>query len=154
MAFGRFGLENVDEHLLTDRQLGARLVAIPRSAAAHQLPVGDHTLALAAEVDQDLIGIDADDGALDNIPLLETLHLFSGIVQELGHGRRLRTWFGSSLRLGSHRLICDRLGRGRWLGRRLWGLRRLSGGLCFRSNPLGLLLRVWPPLVPGLPAGR
>ena len=38
-ALGRLGLEDIDEDLIPDRQLRARLVAVARSAAAHQLAV-------------------------------------------------------------------------------------------------------------------
>ena len=75
VSFRRFGLQNVDEDLVADLQVGASLVAIARAAAAHQLTVGNDSLALAAEVDQNLVGVDAHHRALDHVSVLKALDL-------------------------------------------------------------------------------
>src|ERR671919_773347 len=89
VALRRLRLEDVDEDLAADLDLGAGLVAIAAAAAVHELAVADDPLALATEVDEDLVGIDAHHRALDDIAVLEALHLVVGALEQLGHGRRL-----------------------------------------------------------------
>ena len=96
VALRRLGLEDVDEDLVADLDLRAGLVAVSGTAPVHQLAVADDALALATEVDEDLVRIDADDGALDHVAVLEALDLVVGALHQLGHRRRL----GLRLRLG------------------------------------------------------
>src|SRR5438132_731865 len=123
MPLGRLWLQDVDQHLVADLELGARLVAVAWAASAHQLPVGDHSLALAAEVDKDLVGIDAHHGAFDDVTMLEALHLVRWIVEQLGHGHRL-VRLGARGIGGRHRLWLDR--RRHWPRPRL-GARGIGG---------------------------
>jgi len=67
MALRRLWLEDVDEDRVTDVERGLTLAAM----ATEQLPVADHALALGADVDQDLVLVDADDVALDDVTVLE-----------------------------------------------------------------------------------
>ena len=115
VALRRLGLEDVDEHLVADLSSGRRLVAVARAAAVHQLAVADDALALATEVDEDLVRVDADDRALDHVAVLEALHLVVGVVEQLGHGHRLGR---RSYRRGLVGGGGCRLGLGRRLGQR------------------------------------
>ncbi len=137
MSLRGLRLEDVDENLVAHLQLGPLLVpAVSRTAAADQLTVADDSLALAAEVDQDLVRIDADDGALDHVAVLEALHLVVGIVEQLRHRHRL---FGGdgAVQVGSLRLGGRLLHRGgRFRRSRVFGTGRLLGSC-------GLIGRHW-----------
>ena len=84
MAFRRFGLEDVDEDGVPDRQLRLTL-----AVATEQLAVADDALALGADVDEDLVLVDADHLALDDVTVLEALDVRVLLGEELLHGRRL-----------------------------------------------------------------
>ena len=57
--------------------------------AAEELPVADHALGLGADVDQDLVLVDADDRAFDDIAVLEALDVGVLLGEQLLHRRRL-----------------------------------------------------------------
>ncbi len=66
VAVGGFGLQDVDQDHVADVQIGLRL-----GVAAVELAIADDTLGLGADVDQHLVLVDADDGALDHVAVLE-----------------------------------------------------------------------------------
>ena len=78
--------------------------------AAVQLAVADHALRLGADVDQDLVLVDADHVALDHVAVLEAADLGRLLGEQLLHGGRL----GAGVHEGSRRglLFLDRGGRG------------------------------------------
>ena len=57
--------------------------------AAVQLAVADDALRLGADVDEDLVLVDAHDGALDDVAVLEAADLAGLLVEQLFHRRRL-----------------------------------------------------------------
>ena len=57
VSLRRLGLKDVDQDLVADAELGAALVAVAGAAAVHELAVADDALALATEVDEDLVGV-------------------------------------------------------------------------------------------------
>src|SRR5437773_12578756 len=57
--------------------------------AAIELAVRDHALTLGADVDEDLVLVDADDAALDDVAVLEALDVGFLLGEELLHRRRL-----------------------------------------------------------------
>ena len=84
VALGRFRLEDVDEDRVPDGQLGLAL-----AMATEQLAVADDALALGTDVDQDLVLVDADDLALDDVAVLEALDVGILLGEQLLHRRRL-----------------------------------------------------------------
>ena len=86
VALGRFGLEDVDEDGVPDRQLRLTL-----AVATEQLAVADDAFALGADVDEDLVLVDADDLALDDVTVLEALDVRVLLGEEFLHRRRLGT---------------------------------------------------------------
>src|SRR4029079_9292653 len=84
VCLGRLRLEDVDEDCVADvqRRLGL-------GVATEQLAVADDALALGADVDQDLVLVDADHRALDDVAVLEALDVGVLLGEELLHRRRL-----------------------------------------------------------------
>ena len=79
----------------------------PSRVATEQLAVADDALALRADVDEDLVLVDADDLALDDVAVLEALDVGVLLGEQLLHRRRLgaevaRRGSGSA-RLGARR---------------------------------------------------
>ena len=116
VALGRFGLEDVDQDRVPDGQLGLAL-----AVATEQLAVADDALALGADVDEDLVLVDADDLALDDVAVLEALDVGVLLGEQLLHRRRL----GSELARRSRLLLV--VARGGRVGR-LVGAQRVVGG--------------------------
>ena len=106
VAVGRLGLEHVDEDRVADVQLGLRL-----GVATVELAVADHALGLGADVDEHLVLVDAHDGALDDITVLEAGDVTRLLREELFHGRGL----GTEVDRG-RRLLCRSLRLWRCLG--------------------------------------
>ena len=73
-------LEHVDEDGVADGQLRLRL-----GVAAVELAVADHALALGADVDEDLVLVDPDDGAFDDVAVLEALDVRVLLRQQFRH---------------------------------------------------------------------
>ena len=84
VALGRFGLEDVDEDGVADGQLRLAL-----AVTTEQLAVADDAFALGADVDEDLVLVDADDLALDDVAVLEALDVRVLLGEQLLHRRRL-----------------------------------------------------------------
>ena len=84
VALGRLRLEDVDEDGVPDLELGLAL-----GVAAEQLAVADDAFALGADVDEDLVLVDADDRALDDVAVLEALDVRVLLGEELLHRGRL-----------------------------------------------------------------
>ena len=80
----RLRLEDVDEDGVADGQLRLAL-----GVAAVELAVADDALGLRADVDEDLVLVDPDDGALDDVTVLEALDVRVLLGEELLHRRRL-----------------------------------------------------------------
>ena len=120
VALRRLRLQDVDQDGVAHRQRGGGL-----GVAAVELAVADDAFALRPDVDQDLVAVDSDDRAFDDVAVLEAADLGILLGQELLHrgglgagghgpdglGRRLR-------RLGD--LVRDGLDDGR-LGGQLLG---------------------------------
>ena len=85
VALVGLGLQHVDEHHIADVQLRLGLGVAPI-----QLAVADDTLGLGADVDDDLVLVDAYHGALDDITMLEAADLTGLLAEQLLHGGRLR----------------------------------------------------------------
>ena len=107
VPLGRLGLEHVDEDGVADVE-GRLALAV----ATEQLAVADDAFALGPDVDQDLVLVDPDDLALDDVAVLEALDVRVLLGEELLHRRRLGA---------------ERASRGRLLlvvagGRRIGGL--------------------------------
>ena len=85
VALGRLRLEDVDEDGVADR----RAAGWPSRVAAEQLAVADDAFALGADVDEDLVLVDPDDGALDHVAVLEALDVRVLLGEQLLHRRRL-----------------------------------------------------------------
>ena len=86
VALLRLGLEDVDEDGVADRQLGLRL-----GVAAVELAVADDAFGLGPDVDEDLVLVDPDDRALDDVAVLEALDVRVLLGEQLLHRRRLGT---------------------------------------------------------------
>ena len=84
VALGRLRLEDVDEDGVPDRQLRLAL-----AVATEQLAVADDAFALGTDVDEDLVLVDADDLALDDVTVLEALDVRVLLGEEFLHRRRL-----------------------------------------------------------------
>ena len=102
VALGRLRLEDVDEDGVADVERGC-LAAV----ATEELAVADDALALGADVDEDLVLVDADDGALDDVAVLEALDVESCSASSssivVGSGPRSRGGAGGSGRLRARR---------------------------------------------------
>ena len=132
VAFLGFRLQHVDEDHVPDGKL-RRGFGMPTV----ELAVRNDTLALGADVDEDLVAIDADDGAFDDVTVLEAADVGVLLGEELFHGRGLgphdRGRRGQLVQLFGRRRIGN-LGFGHrdWLeggrGGRLTGLDCLGGG--------------------------
>ena len=116
VALGRFRLEDVDQDRIPDGQLGLAL-----AMATEQLAVADDALALGADVDQDLVLVDADDLALDDVAVLEALDVGILLGEQLLHRRRL-----GSERTCRRRLLLV-IARGGRVGGLLVGQRVVAG---------------------------
>ena len=154
MALGRLRLQDVDQDRVADGERRRRLGVPPV-----QLTIADDPFALRADVDQDLVAVDAHDRALDHVAVLEAADVRVLLRQQLGHGRRLGTRGDRGLGLGRGRLrdlggevVGDRLGRHGLLGQLLGGGLddhglddqlpcRLIGDVGFRCQLLGCVLR-------------
>ena len=129
MAFLRLRLEHVNENHVPDREGGSGL-----GVTAVELPVRDDAFALGADVDQDLIAVDPDDGPLDDIAMLEAADVGVLFGEELLHRGGLtsldngRGWLFFRL-LGGRRIGDLRFGDRDWSGRFRGGRRadRLGG---------------------------
>jgi hypothetical protein len=113
--------------------------------AAEELAIADDALALRTDVDEDLVLVDPDDGAFDDVTVLEALDIGFLLREQLLHrgrlgaeitrrsGRLRRRLVG--FRLGSSWRLSNswRLGNGRFVSRGLSGIGlfglRLSSGL-------------------------
>ena len=84
VALGRLRLEDVHEDDVADGELRLRL-----GVAAVELAVADHALGLGADVDEDLVLVDADDGAFDHVTVLEALDVRVLLREQLLHRGRL-----------------------------------------------------------------
>ena len=84
VALLRLRLEDVDEDGVADRELGLRLGMPPV-----ELAVADDAFALGADVDEDLVLVDPDDLALDDVAVLEALDVRVLLGEELLHRGRL-----------------------------------------------------------------
>ena len=84
VALGRLGLEDVDQDGVADVELRLAL-----AMATEQLAIADDALALGADVDEDLVLVDADDLALDDVTVLEALDVRVLLGEQLLHRRRL-----------------------------------------------------------------
>src|SRR4029078_6025347 len=100
VALRRLGLEDVDEDDVTDVEGGLAL-----AVTTEQLAVADHALGLGADVDEDLVLVDPDDRAVDDVAVLEALDV--------------------RVLLGEQRF--HRRGLGAEVARRRWGLRLVVG---------------------------
>ena len=100
MSFGRLGLEHVDQDRVADVEGRGGL-----GVSAVQLAVADHALALGPDVDEDLVAVDANDGSLDDVTVLEAADVGVLLGEKLGHRGRLRSRGRGRFGLG--------LGRGR-----------------------------------------
>ena len=89
--------------------------------ATEQLAVADDALALGADVDQDLVLVDADDLALDDVAVLEALDVGVLLGEQLLHRRRL-----GSERARRRRLLLV-IARGGRVGGLLVGQRVVGG---------------------------
>src|SRR5207245_9075457 len=85
MALLRLGLEDVHQDRVADRELGLRLGVAPV-----ELAIADDTLGLGPDVDEDLVLVDADDRALDDVAVLEALDIGVLLREQLLHRRWLR----------------------------------------------------------------
>ena len=86
MALGRLRLQDVDEDDIADRDLRLRLPVAPK-----ELAVADHALRLGADVDEDLVLVDTDNGPFDHVAMLEALDVRVLLGEQLLHRGRLGT---------------------------------------------------------------
>jgi hypothetical protein len=77
-----FGLQHVDEDHVPDGQLRRGL-----GVATVELAIRNDTFALGADIDEDLVGIDANDRAFDDIAMLEALDVSVLLGEELPSSR-------------------------------------------------------------------
>ena len=147
VALGRLGLQDVDQDGVADGELRLAL-----AVATEQLAVADDALALGTDVDEDLVLVDADDLALDDVAVLEALDVGVLLGEELLHRRRLgaeraRGAGSSSSSLGGGRVARSR----RRSGRRAAGW-PFCGGLDHRDLGDGLGPGGWrmPPARPSI----
>ena len=116
-----------------------------------ELLVRDDAFALRPDVDEDLVLVDPDDAAFDDIAVLEALDVGVLLGEELLHRRRLRAELAARLRLGGRcvlglggtqgaglgGLLLGRLDRGR-SGGFVVGRYRRGVSICLGSFCLGL----------------
>jgi hypothetical protein len=86
VALGRLRLEHVHEDDVADAELRLRL-----GVAAVELAVADDAFRLRADVDQDLVLVDAHDRAFDHVAVLEALDIGVLLGEQLLHRRGLGT---------------------------------------------------------------
>ena len=86
MALGRLRLEHVHQDDVADAELRLRL-----GVAAVELAVADDAFRLRADVDQDLVLVDAHDRAFDHVAVLEALDVGVLLGEQLLHRRGLGT---------------------------------------------------------------
>ena len=84
MALVGLRLQHIHQDHVADAQLGLRL-----GVAAVQLAIADDALGLGADVDEHLVLVDAHDGALDDVTVLEAPDLAFLLVEQLLHRGRL-----------------------------------------------------------------
>jgi hypothetical protein len=123
VALGRLGLEDVDQDGVADLELRLAL-----AMTTEQLAIADHALALGADVDEDLVLVDPDDLALDDVTVLEALDVRVLLGEEFFHRRRL----GAELARGGGLVLFLLTG-----GRRIGGLVRtqlFGRGLAVRGR--------------------
>ena len=99
VALLRLGLEHVDEDDVADGELRLRLGVAPV-----QLAVRDDALALRPDVDEDLVLVDPDDRALDDVTVLEALDVGVLLGEQLLHRGRL----GPEVARQDRRLVAPR----------------------------------------------
>ncbi len=80
VPFGRFGLEDVHQDRVADRE--GRL-GFP--TPAKELSIADDPFALGTDVDQDLVLVDANDRAVDDVTVLEALDVGVLLGEQLLH---------------------------------------------------------------------
>ena len=148
VALRRLGLQDVHEDGVADIQGG-----LPLTVPTEQLAVTDDAFALGADVDEDLVLVDADDLTFDHVAVLEALDVGILLGEQLLHGRRLRAEGARMLRLlvlvtrsrgvghvGRAQVLSGRLRvngrlrfsgrcRGRYDAREFWSSSRLRLGL-------------------------
>ena len=123
VALRRLRLEDVDQDDVADAELRLRL-----GVATVQLAVADHALGLGADVDQDLVLVDPDDGAFDDVAVLEALDVGVLLGEQLLHRRRLGP--GGARRGDGELVLGLDVGRGRGVGHLVVdACGRLDGGL-------------------------
>ena len=106
VALLRLGLEDVDEDDVADVEGRRRL-----GVATVELAVRDDAFALGADVDEDLVLVDADDVAFDDVAVAEALDVGVLLGEELLHRRRLGAGpDGGRLGLGGGRRVLGVLG--------------------------------------------
>src|SRR4051794_30056908 len=86
VALGRLRLEDVHEDRVADGELRLSL-----AVSTEQLAVADDPFALGTDVDEDLVLVDPDHLALDDVTVLEALDVGVLLGEELLHRRRLGT---------------------------------------------------------------
>ena len=117
------GLQDVDEDDVADVEFRLGL-----GIASVELAVADDTLGLGADVDEHLVLVDAHDGALDHVAVLETGDIARLLREQLLHGGGLRASI-CDRRLFGHRGLGDL--RGGRLGSRFSS--RVRGCDCLRG---------------------
>ena len=121
VALGRLRLEHVHEDDVADAELRLRL-----GVAAVELAVADDAFRLRADVDQDLVLVDAHDRAFDHVAVLEALDVGVLLGEQLLHRRGLGA--GRPRGDGGQLVLGLDVRRGRRVGRLvLRGCRCLDG---------------------------
>ncbi len=133
VALRRFRLEDVDQDRVADGEL-----RLTFAVATEQLAVADDALALGADVDEDLVLVDADDLAFDHVTVLERLDVGVLLGEQLLHRRRL----GSELARSGFVFVVARSGRvgGLVVAENLGGRLAVVGCLDHRDLGDGLCL--------------
>ena len=81
VTFLRFRLQHVHEDDVPDAELRRRL-----GMSTVELAVRNHTFALRADVDENLVSVDTNDGAFNDVAVLEALDVGVLLGQQLLHG--------------------------------------------------------------------
>ena len=130
MALGRFRLEDVHEDGVADIERGLAL-----AMAAEEFAIADDAFALGADVDEDLVLVDPDDVALDDVAVLEALDIGVLLGQQLGHRGRLRPKVARGRGAAGSGSSSTARARGRCVGRLIVGDRVVAtGGLDRRGR--------------------
>jgi hypothetical protein len=124
VALLRLWLEHIDENDVTDRQLRLALGVTPV-----ELAVADDAFGLCPDVDEDLVLVDADNRAFDDVAVLEALDIGVLLGEQLLHRGGLRTELADRDRL----LFLVLTGGGRVGG---VGLVQRGAGNRLRGGPL------------------